>query len=278
MKKTCCILVNTCDQYEDAWYPFFRILEQMWPEANQFRIYLNTESKSYCDTFFNVKVLNILPHKSKLLSWGERLLDVIDRIDEEYILFMLEDFFLEDRIDNSKIIKILEWFSKDKLIAAITLIPTYDTEKFTSNNLYNENFGLIQRKRRTFFKLNASPTLYQKKVLEKYTLKRDTPWGWEYFGSIRTWHSPMNYYAMDNDNSIFRYDIKHGGAIHRGKWVGCSVRSIIKKYNIDIDLNKRGVVEDWLVTNPESSKHNLLTIIINRSRFLVEYMRGCLMK
>ena len=45
---------------------------------------------------------------------------------------------------------------------------------------------------------------------------------------------------------IFDYDIKHGGAVHRGKWVGYKVRELEKKYNYKLDYGKREVVEDWM--------------------------------
>ena len=40
------IIVNTCDKYEDAWNPFFRLMEINWPESENYKIILNTENKS----------------------------------------------------------------------------------------------------------------------------------------------------------------------------------------------------------------------------------------
>ena len=43
------ILVNSCDKYEDAWEPFFKLFSIQWPEC-PYKIILNTESKNFsCD-------------------------------------------------------------------------------------------------------------------------------------------------------------------------------------------------------------------------------------
>ena len=53
MKKECSILVTSCDKYEDAWKPFFSLLNIMWPTC-PYRIYLNTETKNHIEKIINV--------------------------------------------------------------------------------------------------------------------------------------------------------------------------------------------------------------------------------
>ena len=50
-----------------------------------------------------------------------------------------------------------------------------------------------------------------------------------------------------------------------------STRKILKKNNIEIDMEKRGVIEDWLVSNPEKPKHNIFTICKNKVLFIYNY-------
>lgn len=44
--KKCSLLINTCDNYEDTWIPFFSLLSNYWGEC-PYSIYLNTEEKIY---------------------------------------------------------------------------------------------------------------------------------------------------------------------------------------------------------------------------------------
>ena len=56
-KQELAILVNSCDKYEDAWDPFFKLLKIQWPDC-PYRIYLNTEFKNYVCDCFDVEVIN----------------------------------------------------------------------------------------------------------------------------------------------------------------------------------------------------------------------------
>ena len=87
------ILVNSCDLYEDAWNPFFRLLQIQWPNCPK-NITLNTESKIYKDSYFNVK--SIYPPKE--MKWGERLIYALNKIDSKFILFF-RGFFLLDKVN-----------------------------------------------------------------------------------------------------------------------------------------------------------------------------------
>jgi len=44
--EKCTILVNSCDKYEDAWYPLFKIMKAEWKDR-KWPIVLNTESKTF---------------------------------------------------------------------------------------------------------------------------------------------------------------------------------------------------------------------------------------
>ena len=273
-----CILINSCDKYSDAWTPFFRSLEKTWPEAAELEIYLNTETKTYKDPFFNVNVLNILPGKQNNISWGERLIDAIKRTKSEFILFLLEDFFIKTRVDAALINSIFKWFSGDPSAAAAALIPCKDTETSTKCPSPAEAFGLAQRDKRVFYKLNASPSLYRKETLLKYTRKNDSPWDWEYFGSIRTWHSPLKFYALKGDGIVFDYD--YGGAIFRGKWVGPGLKDIESRFNLKIETGDREVVYDLeklpsvKLNRMPPIKRSIPRMIRNRTKYLIEYLRS----
>ena len=83
------ILINSCDKYEDAWDPFFKILKTQWPECENYSIVLNTETKIYNCNYLNVK--NICGGKEK--TWSQRLKYTLNQIDSDYILYFFRRFF-----------------------------------------------------------------------------------------------------------------------------------------------------------------------------------------
>lgn len=273
----CAILVNSCDAYSDLWKPFFRILWDKWPESHDKMIYLNTESKQFIDEGFNIKTLNLLPGKSEDTSWGERLLDAVNRVESKYILMLLEDFFLESKVDNEKVEEAMEIIKKNEKIASICFMTTLEMKEANIRET-PEYKNYMMREKKVHYTLNASPTLWRKETLKTYTLKNDNPWVWERFGSIRTWYSSDLFLAKKvNCSEVFVYDAKRGGAVHRGKWVGCCVRPILKELKMDIDLNKRGVVEDWTLNPVVYQKKSLKRMFINKYLSISNTIRGIFM-
>lgn len=279
MKKIS-ILINSCDAYSDAWNPFFRILERTWPEAKDYDIYINTETIQYKDSFFDIKTLNCLDNSSKI-PWGMRLIQALERIDSEYIIFLLEDFFFENKVPNEVVMKCVDFLETDPDIASICMTsPMECSDEEYCKIHYNMNFpNLVIRKQRAYYKYDASPSIWRKSKLIKCTFLSDTPWSWEFFGNQRTWFTKDKFYGLiSSAPRIFDYDIVHGGAIHRGKWVGYKMKELQEKYGIDIDMSKRGVVDDWMkepscITIPPAYTR-LGSIIQNRVKAVFSILYG----
>lgn len=272
------ILINSCDKYSDVWEPFFRILEKSWPEAKNYPIYLNTETKVYTDSFYNVVTLNCIDEEG-LSKWGKRLRDVLDRIETDYVLFLLEDFFFEEPVNHEEVLKGIEYLDRDKNIVTISFIPQNECENEVYCKLHEQKSmpGYILRKQKTNYKLSAGPSIWRKSLLKKWTLDSDTPWGWEFFGSKRTWFSKDSFYCRSAVASpVFVYDYMHGGAVHRGKWVGYKMRELMEKYGIEIDMSQRIIEEDYLKENrkPLPIYKRLTSILTNKVKLANSLVYG----
>ena len=93
MKKSdYAILVLSCDKYEPCWTPFFTLLDKYF--TNHPKVYLVTETKKceYCET------INV---DSDI--WSKRFLEALRKIKNEYVLVMLDDFFIRDYVDVDRI-------------------------------------------------------------------------------------------------------------------------------------------------------------------------------
>ena len=64
--KKCSLLINTCDNYEDTWIPFFSLLSNYWGEC-PYSIYLNTEEKNISYNNLDIEVIN----HSKNMQWSD---------------------------------------------------------------------------------------------------------------------------------------------------------------------------------------------------------------
>ena len=90
MAKDFTIIVNSCDKYEDTWFPFFKLMKIHWPCCDNYDIILNTETKQYTCDFMKLRTIN----GGTSATWSERLKNILEQIDTEFVLFFLDDFFI----------------------------------------------------------------------------------------------------------------------------------------------------------------------------------------
>ena len=198
-------------------------------------------------------------------------------MNTEYVFFLLEDFFFEKPVNTAEIERCLDYMERDKSIANFTMMSTAECanpENCVKSSKYD---GFLERRQHGMCKLNAAPGLWRKEALMTWTAENDTPWEWEYFGSMRTWFSKAKFYSRKiTAPPVFVYDVVHGGAVHRGKWVGKSVRPILEEYGITLDLDKRGVIEDWMesIHPPKPFWLRLPSVIHNRTLYAKNVFLG----
>lgn len=272
------ILINSCDAYRDVWPMFFHILNETW-KTERPEIYLNTESADVGNKEFEI---NVIKCKKIGASWGERLLNCLEQIDSEYILMMLEDFYFEQPIRTEMVNSCVMYLKENSNIICFQMVPS--GEVLSGNSGGNEEYtGFIARKQFGMYKIIAGPTLWRKTDLIKLTKKKDSPWEWEYFGSFRTWLYGKDVYCWkDMENPLFDYDIEHGGAVHRGKWVGYKVKQLEEKYKYKNAYGKRIIEEDWIKSDVKTSiqpiRKRIFNIIVNRTRPLGEVLFGIILR
>ncbi|WP_257285963.1 hypothetical protein [Endozoicomonas sp. SESOKO1] len=227
------VLVNSCDAYEDVWGLFFSAYHE-FASGLPANIALNTESKQYEDKCVNVETINFLNVKGDL--WGKRLLHALKAIKTEYILMVCEDFVLESSLDKKRILDCLHFMKTHDETAAIYLV------KVAEKIIKNSDIEFEELTRFMDYKVNSAPAIWRKNDLIRYVGEIDSPWAWEYFGSYRSYFDGRKFYQVPTKTGdLYIYNSKLGGAIYRGKWVRDVVENKIKKYNLPIDLENRGI-------------------------------------
>ncbi len=222
------IIVNTCDSYNDVLRLFFKAFEEYWHD-NYFPIVVNTESNP-----------NLGYNKQEMIAktWGERLLDTLNSIDSDYVLLLFDDFILEQKVDIEKIKLALNVLEND-----IKSSVFYLNVACLKDHVDDASCDYRKLHDNADYRLNSVPGLWKRKDLIRFTKPIDNPWSWETFGSYRTFNVDKNFYsASSRSNNIFNYNAAKGGAIYRGKWVREVVETKIRKYQLNIDLNERGVI------------------------------------
>ncbi len=230
------ILVSSCDAYQDLWHPFFTLLKKYWA-LNNVKIILNTESVDYK---FNGLNINCVHPENPKVPYGERMLNALASVKTEYVLMLLDDFFLREKVDMGKIKKIIEWLDNDNDIACFNcdLTPVYaDWEPDKYPGYRRIPWG-------NEYTLNMQAAIWRTDKLKKYWRNNVSPWDWEeycnLYGAI---NKKDKFYCACSTNSGFcNYGFRsdRGWAVVQGKLVLDDLKPLFKKENIKFDFSKRG--------------------------------------
>jgi hypothetical protein len=238
LKNSYSILINTCDKFEDCWQPYFKLHAQYWPDCKG-KLYLNTETKS-----FNYPDLEIVSLKvngedlTRKLTWSECLRRALDKIEDDIVLYMQEDYFIKSPVANDWVEKYVQLMNTDKSIDCIHI-----TDQGPPGEVASEEYSDLWKVPR-FHKdrISCQAALWRKKVLKEYIREYESAWNFEWFGSKRASILRHNIYVVNSSivklNSFEIIPYIFTGVIG-GRW--CSdVVELFQNHSIDIDFSHRG--------------------------------------
>ena len=261
MISDCTMLLSSYDGGDDLWDGFFKALSIQWNNFDM-KIVLNTESKSYSYPGFEIETFNLYKPGQKV-AWSKRLLEHLKRIDTEYIFFILDDFWIEEPVDTEFFNKCLRWMRENKDVSNLSF------QRTRGDNIKDNRFERFEKRpQKAEYKLNCQAALWRREKLISYLRPHENPWEFEKYGSMRAARYKDSFYTLiEGAPQIVQYNLSEGGVLHRGRWCRCVVSPLVEKYGINIDFEKRGFNEDWLMSG-EKPKRNLIRGIKNRIRII----------
>ena len=232
-------------------------------------IYINTENKSYECDFLDVKTITTGSEN----SWTVRIKKALDKIEADYILFMLEDFFLLNQVDNSKFNAVMSEMQNQSDVGFVFFTPIgvkYDIE-YKPGTLFSDVSKYAD------YRVNACLGLWKKEYLLQMLYLDGSPWEFEHNATRLSWLSKHRCCVINPDySSIFTYSIlpSEGYGITQRKWLPKN-KELFSKYNINVDFSTLGFLEKKpkpLNETKQSEKaknkptHNCLSAITKRMR------------
>ena len=231
------LLINTCDAYEDLWMPFFTLLKKYFSPLHM-RILLNTETKNSHFDGLQIETVH-----SSAKSYGARMRDALNHVDTEYVLLMLDDFFLRRPVEIGRLADIVSWMDADKDIVYFNT----DVAKAVKDLEVNRYPGYRRLPAGTRYTLNLQAAVWRTKRLKFYWQYDVSPWDWEERCNVLTAKQKQDkfYSALNPEAQFMDYGYIPGqwmGICH-GKWVENDVVPLFEKEHIEIDFSKRGFIE-----------------------------------
>lgn len=235
------IVVNSNDNYADAWPPFFNLLEKMWPNV-EYPIVLNSETKNYSATNLEVRRVEF-PDNATGKPWGWTFFYTLKGIDSEYVLVILEDFFLESPVDTAQFERCLRFLDENKDVACISFQCSPGGKE---ERLELAGYALIPK--HTEYRVNCQIGLWRRKALMKLIRKHENAWAFEHWGTIRGNRRPWRFYSIVYGKPV-PFDYNWGKPICRGYWNLEAVAQTERKTGIQISTEGRETIADMASLN-----------------------------
>lgn len=210
----------SCDSFSDVWNPFFKSFHHYWKDCDLKTFLLSNEKE--CEEL-NVKTIKV----GDDVSWSDNLIKAIDNIKNEYVLLLLDDLFIVNKVSSNYFDKISKWIDLNS--------PNYLRLTISHKPEIFDNFvGLLPKK--TPYKTSLMPCIWKKSILKEILKSGESAWDFEIKGSVRA-SKYDNFYALQKN--LIDYD----NAIIKGSWQ----RSIVNNnfYNLNINALSRPMMTNY---------------------------------
>ena len=238
------LIVSSCDKCSDLWEPFFTLLRNYWHGFDR-KVYLCTDTQKFSMAGIDISCLLRMPKGS---TWSENLMTLLEQIDEDFVLLMLEDFWLKSVVDVDQLQRCEQVVSQNADIGFICLVHQIEPSK--ENPASKDYLGLIEYGRNTPYRVTTQAGLWRRDYLLSLLRRHESAWWFEMFGSIRSRQSIYRSYVVDH--SIFDYD--DGGVLFRGCYVSEYVERFVEEQSIVLNPQRRIASKATLMAEvPENS-------------------------
>lgn len=261
--STYSILVNSTDKYSDCWIPLFTLIERYWnPRDTTF--YLNCESED-----FSFKDIDIRPIRNvQGWTWSKCLLNALENIDDDIILYLQDDYFLNSAVRTDEISSFVDLMRNNQEIKHIGL-TTYGSAE--SDFYYEKNNKLKIIKQNAKYRISLQSGLWNKNCLMSYVKDDENAWMLEVFGSARARRRKDLFLTVSKElylqHPIIRYI--HTGII-KGKWHK-DIPAFFESEGISADFTRRGIIDPF--KSPLRNKFQTYKKILAMPSRLIDFIR-----
>ena len=228
------IFVNTSDNFEDCWIPFFLLFQRYWPNC-PFPIVLNTETKEFRFDSLDIHCSKVAVGETRRLTWSECLARGLDAIETPYILYLQEDYFLEGPVREDLINTFLAEMRAGRA-DVIRLMECGGAGPWHPS----QNPLLWEVDRHAKYRISLQAGLWRKSTLRSHVRLHESPWQLEAFGSARAWRKNEKVLCVNRDrfskpdSEIFPYQAT---GVVSGQWEREIVEPLFARHGIDMDFS-----------------------------------------
>jgi hypothetical protein len=211
----------SCDAYSDLWTPFFNLFWRHWGDC-PWPVYLGTNHRPFSDQ----RVASLATGDAE---WSDRLRLCLESIDSDFVLLLLEDYFLDGAVSSRLLC--------DKLAdlrslggAQLRVFPSPGPDRQLQSH---PDLGIIDA--RAAYRVSTQAAIWNRSHLLQLLVGSESIWNFEWNATDRSRSSGATYYAT------YKPLIPYRQVIERGEWFRGAARYFARQ-KIGCDFSARPVM------------------------------------
>lgn len=228
------LLVNSCDRFEDTWEACFTLLKVHGAQGlDTDGIMLVTERKDYAFDGLDIRTSKANRSVEGYRTSSECLIDALDQVQTDLVLYIQDDYFLERPIDAEEVNALARKMVDDPGIGHIGLTHQGSRGPFTPT----DDDRLWRIGSRAGYRISTQAGLWRVPILRSYLRPEENGWMFEIYGTRRSWRRDETFLTVNRDRpEPIGYTLT---GIIKGRWHR-AMPALFARHGIQVDFSKRG--------------------------------------
>lgn len=109
------VIISSCDKYSYLWDIQLQLFDRYWPTC-PYPVYMLSENSKVpsFDTQLNIKNFNTGKQSTGPSDWSDILIQALQSIDSEYIIYLQEDYVFTRPVDSQRLNELLDYVKEHK--------------------------------------------------------------------------------------------------------------------------------------------------------------------
>ncbi|MBI5512674.1 MAG: hypothetical protein HY909_02845 [Deltaproteobacteria bacterium] len=245
MSAPLAVLVPSCDPYRDLWRPFHALFRRHWRDC-PLPVYAGSNHVP-CE---EPGVTPLLVGDDR--DWSSSTRKMLQAIPEDYVLILLEDFFLQREVPTALLTELLGTLQAlDGAYLRLRPFPAPDVRLVRHPRVGEIDLGAPYR-------ASMQPALWHKASLLELLKDGENAWQFEIFGARRSDLFARGFY------SVWEPALELYAGVVTGRWIPYGV-AVCREQGVEVDLSARPML------SPREAARRNVNRVLNEAAELIPW-------
>lgn len=224
------IVVMSYDGCADLWDGFFECFNRNWKDC-KYPIYLITNELDYAPENFEDFDFRLIK-TGKRTSWAQSMRKALESVTEEYALFLFEDYYLFDKVNNEKFAEAFEFMKANEICS----MGVYGAGRYKYGTKSNYTTDYKELTYDMPYCITCGLHILKTELMVSLCKEEYSPWDFENLNSFEA----LNAKQMPSDEKFINlkdnyYPTYSEGVLVKGRYTRCAYK-LCKKLGIKLNL------------------------------------------